>query len=77
MRSRGTGLEMRASTHQYHPDHFVYSTDTHWHCGTRQDIINRLHSLMPPAARDGLRLALSGASRQREEEEEEEELAYV
>ena len=65
MRSRGTDLEMRASAHQYHPDHLLYRIDTHWHRGTRDDIIIRLRALMTPAARDGPRPVLNGQSRHR------------
>ena len=62
------GPDIRASTHQYHPKHLIYSTtSTHdWHGGTLARVQRHLGTLIPDDLRDGYQLLLRGAPRDRE-----------
>ena len=64
------GVAIRASTHQYHPRHLVYSTTSShdWHGGTLARVQHHLGGLIPAELRDSYQLLLRGAPRDRESE---------
>ena len=66
MRSRGQGIDMRASTYQYHPRHLLYSVDSHWHTGTLMEMYRRMAALAPSEVWHGLGVIWRGESRQDE-----------
>ena len=66
MRARGAGARPRASTHHYHPRHLLYHRESHWHCGTYDDIVRRLRRQLDAPSRAGLDAILAGDARRRE-----------